>query len=393
MNQGATQLLEQLAVQPVHDLSALLSSPARLKAWPCSSASYEVGRLLGEGTFSRCFLAVKSSSWERPSRVALKLTPKYGPEPSRELEVMLLLRDAPHVAPTLYEYFYALEAPSDTSASGSCQLVLVMEAFDCTLRELNGRLVRETERQSSLRAARAVGQQLAPALAHLHGLGVIHRDIKCDNVLVRRPADGRVTPSFVLSDFGHAKRVSEGGAGRSTPYAYAPRYRPPELFFGLSTYSGAADVWALGCVLAEVLLAESIFCPLDGERKDDDPDRAAQRQLLALFECLGTPTWKDVLAMNPALRQDEERRRAWMGAPPRAPTRCWKKRLAEALATEGAQGEVHAAVSTLASIFAWDPAARPRASALGGSAFLNGPGLEESRESESETDLHMLCDV
>ena len=486
-------LLHDFTLDPVVAFASLLDAPPeRVAGWPCSSASYRIQRLLGRGGFADCFLALKTSAWEtEPERVALKVCARYGTEMSREVEVLLMLRDVPHVAPTLHEFFYVVSPTT-------IHLVLVMDAYDATLRTLIEGLAEHTgARPSWLRMARRVGQHLAPALAHLHALSIIHRDIKSDNVLARVHSTG--PPSFVLSDLGQAKHVpavDHAAPPESSPYAFAQLYRAPELFFGCCAYAGAPDVWAVGCTLAEVLLggdhlfgapamvgkevvrveaggahaaavgdvegggdggvgfgggigaggivgggggggggigggdnfAPSFAPSFAHERVGCSHARqlsSSQQQLLALFDGLGTPSWPgatspridtcllppsptishhlppsptvshrlppsptswpDILCMSPRLVHEEERRRAWMGVPPRPPSNCWKARIETALAAdpdvahERADSAVEhgrlgaAATAFLASIFVWDPAARPQAAGMRCSPFLSGP--------------------
>ena len=385
-----------MLIDAVTDYTSLLASPpSQLAAWPCSSASYHVTRLLGKGAFAACFAARKTSAWEAPSRVALKVLPRYSTKASRELEVNKLLRNAPGVAPRLFEFFYLL----GSGDSKTCHLVMAMEAYDTDLRALLRRWAAAAaeHRPSWLHLARRAGQQLAPALAHLHGLGILHRDLKTDNCLVKlggasMPSDDGAPPPtalrharFVLSDFGHAKIITPSSPPhnnpQSTAYAFAPFFRAPELFFGCATYTSAPDVWALCCTLSEVLLGgAALFDPDDDDDGDgipsSDPNGElsdAQRQLLALFDGLGTPSWPEVVAMNPALDRAESgwRMRAWMGMPPRPPTRPWAARLAEAIAEEEDDGaEAEAAIAMLGKVFVFEPEKRPTAASLSKSAFL-----------------------
>jgi cyclin-dependent kinase-like len=103
--------------------------------------------------------------------------------------------------------------------------------------------------------AKRVLWQVLRALEYLHSRGVVHRDVKPENLLVS--GQGVVK----LCDFGFARRlhdgaVAEGGAGgggggRYTDYVATRRYRAPELLQGARDYGTPVDVWAVGAPAAE----------------------------------------------------------------------------------------------------------------------------------------------
>lgn len=96
------------------------------------------------------------------------------------------------------------------------------------------------------------------ALAYIHALGICHRDIKPQNLLVY-PGDDNKPNSHVLKvcDFGSAKRLVKGEVNVS--YICSRYYRAPELIFGATDYGQAIDVWSLGCVIGELLLGQPLF--------------------------------------------------------------------------------------------------------------------------------------
>lgn len=90
--------------------------------------------------------------------------------------------------------------------------------------------------------------QASRALAHLHASGVVHRDIKPQNMLV----DASRGHLLKLCDFGSAAQLSRGKA-TLVAYICSRYYRAPELIFGAMNYTSAVDLWSIGCVLGEML--------------------------------------------------------------------------------------------------------------------------------------------
>ena len=121
---------------------------------------------------------------------------------------------------------------------------------------------------------------LFQALGHIHGLGIIHRDVKPSNLLIASP-DGPV----YLTDFGIAWQQDDPDselAHEKITDVGTTCYRPPELLFGHSGYTEKLDLWAAGCVMAEaVTQGESLF---------DAGDVGSELALIkSIFSTLGTP--------------------------------------------------------------------------------------------------------
>ncbi|MDR1081953.1 MAG: protein kinase [Deltaproteobacteria bacterium] len=87
--------------------------------------------------------------------------------------------------------------------------------------------------------------QLSRAVAMIHREGLVHRDIKPDNILLRSRAPLRVA----LADFGISSAADPTGAARETRTSATPLYSPPESFAGFAGPAG--DWWSLGVVLLE----------------------------------------------------------------------------------------------------------------------------------------------
>ncbi|XP_041373932.1 cyclin-dependent kinase 7-like [Gigantopelta aegis] len=117
-------------------------------------------------------------------------------------------------------------------------------------------------------------------LEYLHSHWILHRDMKPNNLLVN---DMGV---LKIGDFGLAKFF--GSPSRPYSHQVVTRwYRCPELLFGARYYSTGVDMWAIGCILAELLIRVPL---LPG---DSDLD-----QLSRIFQVLGTPAEKDWPAMQ-----------------------------------------------------------------------------------------------
>nr|AAG13665.1 serine/threonine kinase GSK3 [Hydra vulgaris] len=122
--------------------------------------------------------------------------------------------------------------------------------------------------------------QLFRPLAYIHSLGVCHRDIKPQNLLLN-PDSGVLQ----LCDFGSAKVLIPGEP--NVAYICSRYYRAPELIFGATDYTVNIDTWSAGCVLAELLLGQPIF-----------PGDSGVDQLVEIIKVLGTPTREQIREMN-----------------------------------------------------------------------------------------------
>ncbi|KAG0165986.1 regulator of ime2 [Apophysomyces sp. BC1034] len=123
--------------------------------------------------------------------------------------------------------------------------------------------------------------QLLRSLAYIHSLGICHRDIKPQNLLL-----DPTTGVLKLCDFGSAKVLVSGEPNVS--YICSRYYRAPELIFGASDYTISIDIWSAGCVMAELILNQPLF-----------PGESGIDQLVEIIKVLGTPTKEQLLAMNP----------------------------------------------------------------------------------------------
>eukprot|EP00978_Attheya_sp_CCMP212_P039147 scaffold201029_cov63-Attheya_sp.AAC.2 len=130
--------------------------------------------------------------------------------------------------------------------------------------------------------------QMCRGLAFCHARGVMHRDLKPQNLLVSR--DGRLK----LADFGLARAFCPP-IRPLTHEVVTLWYRPPEILLGSQTYAPPVDVWAIGTIFVEMVTKRPLF---PGDSEID--------QLYKIFRQLGTPNeqvWPGVTQLqdwNPA---------------------------------------------------------------------------------------------
>ena len=118
---------------------------------------------------------------------------------------------------------------------------------------MRARLTREVQLDATV--AVGIAGDVADALACAHAAGVLHRDIKPENILL---TGGHA----VVADFGIARALDAVGADRLTETGLAlgtPHYMSPEQAAGARVLDARSDLYALGCVIYEMLAGEPPF--------------------------------------------------------------------------------------------------------------------------------------
>ncbi|XP_075264534.1 cyclin-dependent kinase-like 1 isoform X2 [Convolutriloba macropyga] len=116
---------------------------------------------------------------------------------------------------------------------------------------------------------RRIAYQTLQAVAFCHQHNCIHRDVKPENILITK--NGQIK----LCDFGFA-RILTGPGDDYTDYVATRWYRAPELLVGDTQYGPPVDVWAIGCVFAELLTGAPLW-----------PGRSDVDQLYLIEKTLG----------------------------------------------------------------------------------------------------------
>jgi serine/threonine-protein kinase len=210
---------------------------------------YRIERELGAGGMATVFLA-RDLKHERD--VAIKV---MHPEIAQSLGAERFLREIamtanlrhPHILP-LYD---SGAVPASHSESEPSFMFYVMPFIDGG--SLRDRLDRD--KQLPIDEALAIAREVADALGYAHACGVVHRDIKPENILLERG-------HAVVSDFGIARGGSVSGKERITETGMSlgtPTYMSPEQAAGDRDVDGRSDLYALGCVLYEMLGGQPPF--------------------------------------------------------------------------------------------------------------------------------------
>jgi serine/threonine protein kinase len=202
----------------------------------CVGSSYVLQHPIGQGATGTVWRGVDRASGEP---VAVKLLhesllrqPKLVTRFVQERTILLMLRHRNVVR--VRDLFSVGET-----------LGLVMDLVD------GGSLRDHLRERGTVAAAEAcrLAAQVAAALAEAHELGVIHRDLKPDNILLRVEG-GRLDTR--LTDFGVARILNTPSMTTPNAVVGTPHYMAPEAFHG-STASPATDVYALGVLLYELV--------------------------------------------------------------------------------------------------------------------------------------------
>ncbi|VDK17566.1 unnamed protein product [Anisakis simplex] len=229
-----------------------------------ASSAYGIIRPIGEGSFGVVMMARKLETGET---VAIKRIPLKSDRRS-EIEVireMFALRNTDHE-----NVVKLLDI-----ISGGDTISLVMEYVESNLKLV----IEDVRRPLNDSVVKFYLFQLLCGVAYLHSIGIMHRDLKPQNVMIS--AEGKLK----ITDFGQACLYFANDPNRTYEHQVASRwYRAPELLFGSTKYTPKVDLWSCGCILAELLNGAPLFA-----------GRNDLEQIALVMAVLGSPNeqnWK-----------------------------------------------------------------------------------------------------
>lgn len=196
--------------------------------------TYTYEKIIGRGSFGVVVKIVDKD--KRP--YALKKAFQDSRYYNRELDLLLLISH-PHIA-GMRQYFY-----NDECASGRF-INIIMDYHPLNLEgQIQERVYFSDDR------IKKYFYQLLKALEYLHDKKICHRDIKPSNILLD------ANDNIQLCDFGSAKILDNDDQNIS--YICSRYYRAPENLMGRTDYDFKIDVWAVGCVIAELRTYSPLF--------------------------------------------------------------------------------------------------------------------------------------
>lgn len=232
--------------------------------------TYNADKVVDRGTFGVVYQATIAETGET---VAIKKVFQDRRYKNRELQIMKELSH-PNVV-NLRHAFYTTGTNQD-----ELYLNVVMDFMPETVYRVVKHYSKMRQQMPAL-LVKLYAYQLMRGIGYVHNIGICHRDIKPQNLLVDTSKH-----SLKVCDFGSAKRLVKGEPNVS--YICSRYYRAPELIFGATEYDPMIDVWSNGCVIAEMILGQPLF-----------PGESGVDQLVEIIKILGTPSREQILSMNP----------------------------------------------------------------------------------------------
>ncbi|KJH48730.1 kinase domain protein [Dictyocaulus viviparus] len=203
---------------------------------------YEVLEFLGKGTFGQVVKAWKKGTSEIVAIKILKKHPSYARQGQIEVSILSRLSNENAEEFNFVRAFECFQHKHHTC--------LVFEMLEQNLYDF---LKQNKFTPLPLNSIRPIVQQVLTALLKLKSLGLIHADLKPENIMLVDPTNQPFRVKVI--DFGSASHRS---TAVTNTYLQSRYYRAPEIILGLP-FREAIDMWSLGCVIAELFLGWPLY--------------------------------------------------------------------------------------------------------------------------------------
>ncbi|CAM6027546.1 unnamed protein product [Sphagnum balticum] len=229
---------------------------------------YEKLEKVGEGTYGKVYKARHKKSGRLVALKKTRLDMEEEGVPSTALREISLLQMLSQSI-----YIVRLLCVEHIDKNGKPLLYLVFEYLDTDLKKYIDAHGRGTKNPLPTNIIKSFMYQLCKGVAHCHSHGVMHRDLKLQNLLVDREKG-----LLKIADLGLARAFTVP-LKSYTHEIVTLWYRAPEVLLGATHYSTPVDIWSVGCIFAELSRKSPLF-----------PGDSELQQLLHIFRLLGTPT-------------------------------------------------------------------------------------------------------
>ena len=239
---------------------------------------YELKRIIGDGTYGIVYEGLNKETKEKVAIKKLKQKYKSLEECKNKIEIKVLEK-------LNHENIIQLK---EVIREYNGEVSYIFEYCDCNLLEFIDNH-KENNKKIPEPIIREIILQLTRGLKYLHSKHYLHRDLKPENILlvlnkydIKNQSKNNINNSNIkvkIADFGTVKKIPTRDELTITEYVCTRWYRAPECVLRSDYYNESSDIWAIGCIMAELYKLDSIF---PGENEFD--------QINQIFKILGTPS-------------------------------------------------------------------------------------------------------
>lgn len=195
---------------------------------------------------------------------------------------------------------------------------------------------KKLNKQIPINDIKKIAKEILEGLKFIHSKNICHRDLKPDNILLDEKLNVK------LCDFGSSKKL-DINSNQNIPHVVSRYYRAPELLLCHTDYTTKIDIWAAGCILAELFTKEPIFM-----------GKSEGLQLLEIMSILGVPESEDRDYLYSSLAKTTQKLVMSIKEMP-------KVDIIEVLPKNYKKKDIEAAADLIDQMLTWNPDKRPTA--------------------------------